>query len=401
MGNRTPFRLINCTIYTGNDKWMDGSLTVGSDGKIARIGDADSGLDSAADSNCTDLNVIDLQGAIIVPGFVDVHVHGGGGYDILRGDAEDFAGTARFHARHGTTSFLPSTGSASHEHTLKVLANARAAMAERREDGAEPLGIHLEGPYINPIRKGAMDESVLRLPDLTEMQRYIEASGGHIRLVTMAPELPGGEAFVRAMIDSSIRVSIGHSDASYEEVVAAAEWGATHTTHHYNGMRPLHHRDPGVAGAGLMLPGLTTELICDGVHVHPAAVKFTFEVKGEWNVCAITDAVAYAGMPDGEYGESVVLGGEIYLKGTRTLAGSCATMLDSLKKVLAYTGRPLEQVLPSFTAVPAREAGAGDRKGSLEPGKDADFLILDNEKSLRLLGTYIRGKAVYVNDVLA
>jgi N-acetylglucosamine-6-phosphate deacetylase len=391
MGMNKPFWLVNGTVYTGYEMIPNGRVLVDDNGKIAFVGESLSVNETL--SFPANVDVVDVKGGIVVPGFIDVHVHGGGGADMLRGRKEDFAGTARFHARHGTTSFLATTGSATMEHTLQVLENARLAFAESWTDGAEPIGIHLEGPFINPVRKGAMDETVLRLPDLTEMERYITASGGLIRLVTMAPELPGGKAFVQAMRDRGVSVSIGHSDASYEEVIAAVEWGATHTTHHFNGMRPMHHRDPGVAGAGLMLPGLTTELICDGVHVHPAAIRFTFDVKGEWNVCIITDAVAYAGLEDGEYGDSVVSGGEVYLKGTRTLAGSCTTMLDSLKKVMAFTGRSLENVLPSFTAVPAREAGASYRKGSLVNGKDADFLILD--ESLHLTSTYVRGKAVY------
>jgi N-acetylglucosamine-6-phosphate deacetylase len=274
-----------------------------------------------------------------------------------------------------------------------MLRHARQALEDGQTGGADVIGVHLEGPFLNPLRKGAFEESWLHPPDQGEMDRYIEASGRTIRLITTAPELQGGEAFVRRLAEQGIRVSIGHSDATFEQTAEAVEWGVRHTTHHFNGMRPLHHRDPGVAGAGLMLPSLTTELIADGVHVHPAAVRFLFEVKGAWNVCVITDAVSQAGMPDGEYGDTVVTNGEIYLTGTRTLAGSSSTMLRSLHRVLQYTGRSLENVLPSFTTVPAREAGADDRKGTLEAGKDADFLILDDKLELRQ--TFVRGMSVY------
>ncbi|WP_052475997.1 N-acetylglucosamine-6-phosphate deacetylase [Cohnella kolymensis] len=376
--------LINGVFYTGSEVIRNGRMRVDADGRIAYIGSRE-----GSDPDNRDAPVVDLAGRTVVPGFIDVHIHGGGGWDLLRGNPEDFEGTARFHAAHGTTAFLATIGPNTEAETVRIVDNARKAQSKGIEAGAEVIGVHLEGPFLNPLRKGAMNESMFRPPDIREMDRYIEASGNTIRLITTAPELPGGEAFVRGLVDRGIRVSVGHSDASYEQMADAVRWGASHTTHHFNGMRPFHHRDPGTAGAGLMMPELTTELIADGVHVHPAAVRFLFDVKGEYKVCAVTDAIAYAGMPDGEYGHSVVTGGEVYLKGTNTLAGSSLTMLKALHLVMQYTGRPLERVLPSFTAVPARQAGVDDRKGTLEPGKDADFLILG--EGLELLGTYVRG----------
>jgi N-acetylglucosamine-6-phosphate deacetylase len=386
--NRQPAIFINGTFYTGNKVIRNGQMKVDKDGKISLIG--------STEMPQRDLNgaaVVDLKGQMVLPGFIDVHVHGGGGWNLMRGEPEDFTGTARFHASHGTTAFLATTGGAPEAHTAAMLRHARQALEDDQTGGADVIGVHLEGPFLNPVRKGAFEESWLHPPDQGEMDRYIEASGRTIRLITTAPELQGGEAFVRRLAEQGIRVSIGHSDATFEQTAEAVEWGVRHTTHHFNGMRPLHHRDPGVAGAGLMLPALTTELIADGVHVHPAAIRFLFDVKGAWNVCVITDAVSQAGMPDGEYEDTVVTDGEIYLTGTRTLAGSSSTMLRSLHRVLQYTGRSLENVLPSFTAVPAREAGADNRKGTLEPGKDADFLILDDKLELRQ--TFVRGMSVY------
>ncbi len=363
-------------------------MQISPDGKIAEIGPMDE-----VDSVPAGARIVNLTGRIVLPGFVDVHVHGGGGWDLLRGAPEDFIGTARFHAAHGTTSLLATTGGAPETHTVRLLRHAREAIERQDTGGADIFGVHLEGPFINPLRKGAFEESWLHPPDDGEMDRYIEASGDTIRLVTMAPELPGGEAFVRRLCTQGIRVSIGHSDASFDQAAQAVDWGARHTTHHFNGMSPLHHRDPGVAGAGFMLPALTTELIADGIHVHSAVIKFLFDVKGAWNVCVITDAVSPAGLPDGDYGQTEMAGGKIYMKGTRTLAGSTSTMLESLQRVLSYTGRTLENVLPSFTAVPAREAGADNRKGTLEKGMDADFLILNDR--LELLETYVRGRKVF------
>lgn len=387
---RRPLDLINGIFYTGSEIIRNGRMRVDGDGRIAFIGSDDGQPESR------DAEVVDLAGRTVVPGFIDVHIHGGGGWDLLRGNPEDFEGTSRFHASHGTTAFLATTGPNTEAETVRILENARKVQSAGIEGGADVIGVHLEGPFLNPLRKGAMNESRLHPPDMREMDRYIEASGNTVRLITTAPELPGGEAFVRGLVERGIRVSVGHSDASYEQMADAVRWGATHMTHHFNGMRPFHHRDPGAAGAGLMMQELTTELIADGVHVHPAAMRFLFDVKGEHNVCVVTDAVAYAGMPDGEYGDSVVTGGEVYLKGTNTLAGSSLTMLRALQLVLQFTGRPLERALPAFTGVPARQAGADTRKGTLEQGKDADFLILDED--LELLGTFVRGKAVYLSQ---
>lgn len=380
---------IHAQLYNGRERFADGRLVIAEDGTIVSAGPADA--PATADMGET----VDLAGKIIVPGFVDVHVHGGGGYDLLRGEPEDFRGTARFHAAHGTTSLLATTGGAPEPQTIGILRNALQAQTDGSMNGADYIGVHLEGPFLNPIRKGAFEEAWLHPPDREEMERYIAAAGGTIQLITLAPELAGGEPFVRWLTDQRVRVSIGHSDATYEQAVSAVAWGARHTTHHFNGMRPFAHREPGVAGAGLTEPRLTAEIIVDGIHVHPAAVRLLYDLKGPWNVCVITDAVYQAGMADGEYGNTVVDGGKIYLKGTDTLAGSSATMLDSLRRVLDITGRPLEDVLPSFTAVPAREAGADRRKGALAQGLDADFLVLDER--LELLETYVRGRRVYPN----
>ncbi|REE86170.1 N-acetylglucosamine 6-phosphate deacetylase [Paenibacillus taihuensis] len=383
---------VNAQIYTGYELINGGGFITSGDGTIVSVG-SPSLIESEVEKAD---RVTDLDGKIVLPGFVDVHVHGGGGYSLPRGEPEDFRGAAKYHAAHGTTSMLATTDGAIEPTTLGMLRNALQAQTDRTNDGADYIGVHLEGPFLNPIRKGAFDESLLHPPDQGEMERYIEASGGTIRLITVAPELAGGESFVKWLTAQGIRVSIGHSNATYEQSLQAIEWGARHTTHHFNGMSPFHHRDPGVAGAGMTQPSLTTELIADGIHVHPAAVRFLFDLKGAWNVCVITDAVLQAGLPDGDYGETVVSEGKIYLKGTETLAGSSATMLESLRRVLDYTGRSLGNVLPSITIVPAREAGADKRKGSLSAGLDADFLVLDEQ--LNLLETYVRGHRVYQKE---
>lgn len=376
--------LVNGRLYTSGGVIVDGSVLIDGEGKIEAIG--------GPDVTPADVPILDLKGNLVLPGFIDVHVHGGLGHDVMDRTYEGLDGMSRFHAAHGTTSFLATTDAASDSELLKAVRNI-AEGCERGLNGAELLGVHLEGPYLNPIRAGAQNKSHIRPVELKELRRYIDGSGGRVRLVTMAPELEGGLEAVRWLRQAGITVSIGHSDASFAQALEAVRSGCTHTTHHFNGMSPFHHREPGLAGAGLMLNELTTELIADGIHVHPAAVKLLFETKGVRSVCLITDAVSCAGLPDGEYGHTTMKDGQIWLKDGSSLAGSSLTMLKALKNALAYTGYPLERLLPSLTEVPARQIGVSDRKGSLEAGKDADLLIMDKE--LNLLSTIVRGREVY------
>ncbi len=218
-------------------------------------------------------------------------------------------------------------------------------------------------------------------------------SENQIKLVTLAPEIENGLEAVKFFHEHGVTVSIGHSDAIFSEVETSLKEGVKHTTHHFNGMRPLHHRDPGVTGAGLLLNELTCEIIADGIHVHPEIVKFLFDTKGPWKICAITDSVFCAGLPDGKYDEVIVTNGQVYLSDGSSLAGSTLTMIQALKNVISFTGYPLEKVIPSFTIVPARQIGMDKIKGSIEVGKDADFLIVD--KQLSILSTYVKGKEVY------
>lgn len=376
---------INAVLYLPDEKVSNGTMLVGEDGRIEALGAAEYVPDEK-------FEIMDIQGQSLLPGFIDVHIHGGNGYNVMDAKYASLDEISKFHAAHGTTSFLATTNTSTHDKIVNALRSAAAGM-KQGVTGAQMLGIHLEGPFISLKRKGAQNKDEVRNPTMEEMELFIQAAEGRIRLVTLAPELIGGMEGVKYFSSQNVTVSAGHSDASYQQMEEAVACGVTHTTHHFNGMSPFHHREPGLAGAGLMMPELTTELVADGIHVHPAAVKFLFDVKTPSKVCAITDAVTCCGLPNGEYGHIRMKDGQIYLKDSDTLAGSSLTMIQALKNILEFTGYPLEYVLPSFTLVPARQIGADHCKGSLEAGKDADFLVVD--ENLQLLSTFVKGREVY------
>lgn len=376
--------LVNGRIYTPDGFVEQGRMLISQSGTIDAVGGAELQVDDA--------QVLDIQGKQVLPGFIDIHVHGGNGHHMMNGTLASLEGMSRFHCAHGTTSFLATTEADSEAAILHALRHTAQAVGKDL-GGAEMLGVHLEGPFLNTVRAGAQNKSHIRVADLEELGRYMTASENGVRLVTLAPEIEHGFEALDMLVRLGITVSIGHSDASYSQVLEAVQRGATHTTHHFNGMSPLHHREPGVAGSGLIFPELTTELIADGIHVHPAIVKLLFDVKGPRGVCLITDAVYNAGLPDGIYGNTIMKDGQIRLLDGSSLAGSSLTMLAALKNALAFTGYSLDQIVPSLTEVPARQIGVLPSKGTLEAGKDADFLILDDE--LRLHATYVRGGKVY------
>ncbi|MDF2661792.1 MAG: nagA [Paenibacillus sp.] len=375
---------INATLYTEHRVIENGRMIVTESGTIRALGDELLPIPAHA-------RVCDCRGALLVPGFIDVHVHGGNGFGMMEGTREALDGMSRYHARHGTTAFLATTSTADMETIRQALHNAASHVGLTA--GAELAGIHLEGPYLDVKRRGAQSEAFLKLPSGSEIDELLDVSGGHLRLVTLAPEIEGGLQAVTQFAERGVTVSAGHSDATFALMKEAVSLGVSHTTHHFNGMSPMHHREPGLAGAGLLMDKLTTELICDGIHVHPAVVKLLFEMKGPGNVCMITDAVSPAGLPDGAYGSVVVRAGEVMLKDGSTLAGSSLTMLQALKNAIKFTGYPLEKLLPSMTSVPARQVRLDKVKGSLSPGKHADFLLLTQE--LELISTYVRGGEVY------
>ncbi|NEW08396.1 N-acetylglucosamine-6-phosphate deacetylase [Paenibacillus sp. SYP-B3998] len=389
--------IYNARILTPTGWIENGSLLI-QNGLIAKIASYETILDEFAEAQ----DRMDACGQLLLPGFIDIHVHGGGGYDAMLGSVDHLQGMCRFHASNGTTSLLATTLTATNEEIIRALDCAAQSMkVEREPDGANLLGVHLEGPFLNKVRCGAQNPADLREPSIEEFEAFWSASQGTIKLMTIAPELNHAEEVIRHAVQKGVVISLGHTDADFETMQRAVEWGATQVTHLFNGMRPLHHREPGAVGGSLMLDQLAVEMICDGYHVHPSLIKWAFTVKPEGKVLLITDSMCAAGCPDGEY----VLGklpvimnkGKVYLKqedGTEGgLAGSSLTMIEALANTVAFTGMDIAEIIPALTLHPATQIGLQNTKGTIELGKDADLIIVNEH--FQVCQTFVRGRRVY------
>jgi N-acetylglucosamine-6-phosphate deacetylase len=349
------------------------------DGRIAALGEGDVAGATR-----------DLGGALLTPGFVDVHVHGAAGAEFLDATPDERASILRTHARGGTTGLLATTLTASRE-TTRAAVDAIAA-ADAVVGGAQVLGIHLEGPYLSDEFRGAQDPEHLRAPDLEEIDALLAA--GPIRLITLAPELPGATAAIERLVSAGVVVSVGHTGATYAEAMAAFDAGARHATHLFNGMRPLHHREPGVIAAALERDDVTCELICDGHHVDPAAIRLAHRLKGADRSVLITDAMQAAGLGDGDYRIGAlpvrVRDGRAELADSGSLAGSTLTMAAAVRIAVQSAGIALADALRMASAAPARVLGLEASKGALAPGFDADLVVLDD--SLEVVDTMVAGR---------
>ncbi|MET8693235.1 N-acetylglucosamine-6-phosphate deacetylase [Streptomyces bauhiniae] len=334
--------------------------------------------------------VLDVRGHWVVPGFVDLHNHGGGGA-AFSGGAEAALTAVRTHRAHGTTTLVASTVT----DDLDVLARQAGILAELAEQG-DIAGVHFEGPFISPCRKGAHSEALLRDPDPAEVRKLVDAARGHAKMVTLATELPGGLDSVRLLAEQGVIAAVGHTDASYEQTVAAIDAGATVATHLFNAMPPIGHRDPGPITALLEDGRVTVELINDGTHLHPAALQLAFHHAGAERVAFITDAMDAAGSADGRYLlgplEVEVRGGVARLVEGGSIAGSTLTLDRAFRRAVTVDRLPVADVVRALSANPARLLGLADRVGSLEPGKDADLVLLDGDFALK--GVMRRGEWV-------
>lgn len=327
-----------------------------------------------------DCEVIDAEGLYVIPGLIDIHVHGALGYEFDDGNANDNAEIATYYKAQGVTSLCPSTSSRS----VEQLGTALESIMKIPNDLAHSrvIGIHMEGPFISAKKKGAMLEEHIIEPSKEIFQQLNDSCGGNVRLITIAPEIPGAKEFIDQLHDS-VTISLGHTEADYELADGAYKAGASQATHLFNAMPPIHHREPGVIGAAADNPHVMVQLICDGLHVHPSVVRMVYHLFGNDRVILISDAVAATGLEDGVHEvlnqTTIKVGGSITLP-DGTLAGSATNLYECMKKAVSF-GIPLETAVKWATYNPAKSIGVHN-VGSLEVGKEADVLLIDKKLNL-------------------
>lgn len=334
--------------------------------------------------------IIDAKGDYISPGFIDIHNHGNMYHDVMEGSFEALNSMALFHISNGVTSFLATTMTDSMDKTKKVIKVTSDYIEKQYVDynfmKSEVLGMYLEGPYFCMSKKGAQPGEFLKLPDIEELKELIKISKGNIKIFAIAPELSDTLKTIDFLREQGITVSAGHTDANFDETSCAIEHGVTEATHLYNGMRNFNHRDPGVVGAVLTDERVKCEMICDGVHIHPSAMKMAYRLKGKDGLILISDAMMATGLKDGEYTLGVqkvfVKNGEARLQ-DGTLAGSTLTLNRAVYNMVHKVGVPLDEAVRMASLNPAKVAGCSYRKGSIEIGKDADIIIFDGEVNIK------------------
>ena len=337
-------------------------------------------------------NGVDLQGRYVIPGLVDVHTHGNSGADFSDGEYDGLVKMAGYLAANGITSFAPASMTLPYD-VLETAFRTAVQLRQSAPDGcARLMGIQMEGPFFSEKKKGAQNGSYLRLPDFAAFERLYRVSEGLVRIADVAAELPGAVEFTE-QASKLCTVSIAHTDCTYEEACAVFDAGAAHLTHLYNAMPGIHHRKPGPIGAGSERENVVAELICDGYHIHPSAVRMAFRLF-PGRICLISDALRCCGMPDGEY----MLGGqEVFLKGgvaklaDGTIAGSATNLFDCMRRAVSF-GIPKEQAILSATLIPAREIGCDGEIGSIAVGKYADFVVCG--EALSRIAVHLGGEAL-------
>ena len=337
--------------------------------------------------------LLDFHDSYIVPGLIDIHTHGAGGFDPLKKGG--ISGLSEFLVSKGVTSFVPTIYTTSNQQ-IKESVEIINQEIKSGVNGAIPLGIHLEGPYLNPGKSGALNSKHMRVPDIDEMKEILEASKSNLRIVTLAPELDGALELIIWLSSKGVVPAAGHTEATFDEMMEAIAKGLSHATHLFNQMSGIHHRAPGVVGAALARENVTVEVIADGFHIHPAVLKIVLKIKGPQKTALVSDSIPAAGLQDGLYhfGESKIeVSKGKSLLDTGQIAGSTINLSDAIRNMINFGDIKIHEVLRMASSTPAKIAGVSEKKGLLAPGMDADIVILDKELVPKL--TIVRGKIAY------
>lgn len=371
------------------EKWIDAVLPEGTEEDKK---EKETGIDMAADADATQEMVLDGDGCYAIPGLIDLHFHGCMGYDACDGTEEALREIARYEASIGVTAIAPATMTLpvdELERVLEVAASYKAGEKERQDQEcyADLLGLNMEGPFISPVKKGAQDARNIIVCDAEVCRRFLKASDGLVKIVGIAPEESADAlAFIREMKDQVI-LSLAHTNADYDTALAACEAGVSHVVHLYNAMSSFSHREPGVVGAAADSAQVTAELICDGVHVHPSAVRAAFRLFGADRMILISDSMRAAGMPDGRYLlgglEVEVIGSHAVLVSDGALAGSVTNLMDCMRHAVQQMQLPLETAVACASENPAKKLGVYAQYGSIESGKHANLVLLDEELKVK------------------
>ena len=377
--------ITNCRLFDAPDDKQTTSILI-ENGTITQIGQ----INSSADYN----NTLDAQGRIIAPGFIDIHIQGAGGGDILDATPGALKAISQTCARLGTTGFLATTVFKPEQENQHL--SIAAENVGRDLGGANLLGIHLEGPFISLEKKGMILPESICPPSLQVLDEILDITNDHLRMMTIAPELPDSTQIIKRLVDSNIIASFGHSSATYQQTLDGFEAGISHATHLFNAMPSIHHRSPGPLLAIFQTKHITTQLITDGVHIHPAVLKFAFQTLGPNRIIPITDGMQALGLGDGKF---IYNGVEYESKnGTArykdgTLIGTALGLSQLLEKLIAFTDCPLDVAIKTVTQNPAALLGIEDKKGIIAPEKDADMVLLDHDRSVHT--TIVAGKIVF------
>lgn len=341
-----------------------------------------------------DSEIIDAEGHYVIPGLVDIHFHGCAGFDFCDGTITAMESIASYEAKNGITTIVPATMTLGDDRLCRIFENASEYTKSNHEGCSDFAGINMEGPYVSKAKKGAQNEAYIHKPDAGHFDRMNKLSGQMIKLVALAPEEPGAMEFIEAVKDK-VTISVAHTAANYDIAAKAFELGAAHVTHLYNAMNGFTHRDPGVIGAAFEKKDVNVELICDGVHIVPTAIRATFQLFGADRIVLISDSMMATGLDAGTYalgGQEVTVRGNVATLSDGTIAGSVTNLMNCMKTAVTF-GIPLESAVKCATANPAKAVGIYNRYGSISEGKVANLVLLDKE--LNIISVILRGKKKY------